>query len=49
MNLSVTKAGMAVAEQTPEIASDGLNARLKNVTKAELTELRRPLRKFVND
>ncbi|WP_175153946.1 MarR family winged helix-turn-helix transcriptional regulator [Paraburkholderia ultramafica] len=49
VNLSLTKAGMAVAEQIPEIAPDVLNARLKKFTKTEFDELRRLLRKFVND
>lgn len=49
VNLSLTKAGTAVAEQIPAIAPDVLNARLKSFTKAELNELRRLLRKFVND
>lgn len=49
VNLSLTKAGTAVADQIPEIAPDVLNARLKNFTKAELSELRRLLRKFLND
>ncbi|MEM5339253.1 MarR family winged helix-turn-helix transcriptional regulator [Paraburkholderia azotifigens] len=49
VNLSLTKAGIAVADQIPDIAPDVLNARLKDFTKAELTELRRLLRKFVSD
>jgi DNA-binding MarR family transcriptional regulator len=49
VNLSLTKAGVAVADQIPDIAPDVLNARLKDFTKAELTELRRLLRKFVSD
>jgi DNA-binding MarR family transcriptional regulator len=49
VNLSLTKAGVTVAEQIPEIAPDVLNARLKGFTKAEVNELRRLLRKFVND
>ncbi|MBP0590606.1 MarR family transcriptional regulator [Paraburkholderia sp. LEh10] len=49
VNLSLTKDGLAVADQIPKIAPDVLNARLKDFTKAELNELRRLLRKFVND
>ncbi|CAD6519814.1 MarR family winged helix-turn-helix transcriptional regulator [Paraburkholderia sabiae] len=49
VNLALTKAGIAVADEIPEIAPDVLNARLKDFTKAELTELRRLLRKFVSD
>jgi DNA-binding MarR family transcriptional regulator len=49
VNLSLTKAGIAVANQIPEIAPDVLNARLKDFTKAELNELRRLLRKFIGD
>ncbi|MPW15636.1 MarR family transcriptional regulator [Paraburkholderia sp. CNPSo 3157] len=49
VNLSLTKDGIAVADQIPEIAPDVLNARLKDFTKAELTELRRLLRKFLGD
>jgi len=45
----LTKAGIAVANQIPEIAPDVLNARLKDFTKAELNELRRLLRKFIGD
>ncbi|MBN3754924.1 MarR family transcriptional regulator [Paraburkholderia sp. Tr-20389] len=49
VNLALTKAGIAVADQIPEIAPDVLNARLKDFTKAELSELRRLLRKFLSD
>ncbi|MEM5383640.1 MarR family transcriptional regulator [Paraburkholderia phymatum] len=49
VNLSLTKDGIAVADQIPEIAPDVLNARLKDFTKAELTELRRLLRKFLGE
>ena len=49
VNLALTKAGVAVADQIPDIAPDVLNARLKDFTKAELNELRRLLRKFVSD
>ena len=49
VNLAMTKAGIAVADRIPDIAPDVLNARLKDFTKAELTELRRLLRKFVSD
>jgi DNA-binding MarR family transcriptional regulator len=49
VNLALTKAGIAVADQIPEIAPDVLNARLKDFTKAELNELRRLLRKFLSD
>ncbi|WP_109479585.1 MarR family transcriptional regulator [Paraburkholderia sp. C35] len=49
VNLALTRPGIAVADQIPEIAPDVLNARLKDFTKAELNELRRLLRKFVSD
>jgi DNA-binding MarR family transcriptional regulator len=49
VNLAMTKAGIAVADRIPDIAPGVLNARLKDFTKAELTELRRLLRKFVGD
>ncbi|ALL67742.1 Transcriptional regulator, MarR family [Paraburkholderia caribensis MBA4] len=49
VNLTLTKPGIAVADQIPEIAPDVLNARLKDFTKAELNELRRLLRKFLSD
>ncbi|ACC73147.1 MarR family transcriptional regulator [Paraburkholderia phymatum] len=49
VNLALTKAGIAVADQIPEIAPDVLNARLKDFSKAELNELRRLLRKFISD
>ena len=49
VNLALTKAGVAVADQIPDIAPDVLNTRLKDFTKAEVTELRRLLRKFVGD
>ncbi|MFC0399898.1 MarR family winged helix-turn-helix transcriptional regulator [Paraburkholderia rhizosphaerae] len=49
VNLSLTGSGRAVAAQIPEIAPAVLNERLKKFTKAEVEELRRLLRKFVND
>jgi DNA-binding MarR family transcriptional regulator len=49
VNLTLTKPGIAVAVQIPEIAPDVLNARLKDFTKTELNELRRLLRKFLSD
>jgi DNA-binding MarR family transcriptional regulator len=49
VNLTLTRPGIAVADQIPEIAPDVLNARLKDFTKAELNELRRLLRKFLSD
>jgi DNA-binding MarR family transcriptional regulator len=49
VNLALTRSGKAVAEQIPELAPDVLNGRLKDFTKAELNELRRLLRKFVDD
>jgi len=49
VNLAMTKAGIAVADRIPDIAPDVLNARLKHFTKAEVTELRRLLRKFAGD
>jgi DNA-binding MarR family transcriptional regulator len=49
VNLAMTKAGIAVADRIPDIAPDVLNTRLKHFTKAEVTELRRLLRKFAGD
>jgi DNA-binding MarR family transcriptional regulator len=49
VNLALTKDGVAVADHIPHIAPDVLNARLTDFTKAELTELRRLLRKFIGE
>jgi len=49
VNLSLTKEGAAIANRIPDIAPDVLNARLNDFTKADLTELRRLLRKFIGD
>lgn len=49
VNLSLTKEGVAVADQIPHVAPAVLNARLKDFTKSELVELRRLLRKFLSD
>lgn len=49
VNLALTKEGVAVANRIPDIAPDVLNDRLNDFTKAELTELRRLLRKFIGD
>lgn len=49
VNLTLTKAGAAVAQQIPEIAPVVLNARLKRFTKAEFEEFRRLLNKFLED
>ena len=46
---ALTKEGAAVANRIPDIAPDVLNDRLNDFTKAELTELRRLLRKFIGD
>lgn len=49
VNLALTKEGLAVAAQIPEIAPKVLNARLRKFTKAEFNELCRLLRKFTDD
>jgi DNA-binding MarR family transcriptional regulator len=49
VNLSLTKEGVAVADQIPHVAPAVLNARLNDFTKSELVELRRLLRKFLSD
>lgn len=49
VNLALTREGVAVANRIPDIAPDVLNDRLNDFTKAELTELRRLLRKFIGD
>jgi DNA-binding MarR family transcriptional regulator len=49
VNLSLTGSGRAVATRIPEIAPAVLNERLKKFTKAEVDDLRRLLRKLVNE
>jgi DNA-binding MarR family transcriptional regulator len=49
VNLELTDAGRAVALQITEIAPDVLNARLERFSQEEFEELRRLLRKFLND
>ncbi|ACC73146.1 MarR family transcriptional regulator [Paraburkholderia phymatum] len=49
VNLELTEAGREVALRITEIAPDVLNARLQCFTTEEFDELRRLLRKFLND
>ncbi|HWT35508.1 MAG TPA: MarR family winged helix-turn-helix transcriptional regulator [Paraburkholderia sp.] len=49
VNLELTEAGREVALRITEIAPDVLNARLQCFTQEEFDELRRLLRKFLND
>ena len=49
VNLALTKKGEEVAAQIPEVAPDVLNAHLKNFSKTEFEELRRLLRKFLDE
>jgi DNA-binding MarR family transcriptional regulator len=49
VNLALTEKGEEVAAQIPEIAPDVLNAHLKNFNKTEFEELRRLLRKFLDE
>ena len=49
VNLALTSSGKSVAGRIPDIAPNVLNERLKKFTKAELDELRRLLRKFVDE
>jgi DNA-binding MarR family transcriptional regulator len=49
VNLALTKDGVAIADHIPNVAPDVLNARVSDFTKAELTELRRLLRKFIGE
>ena len=49
VNLALTEKGEEVAAQIPAIAPDVLNAHLKNFSKAEFEELRRLLRKFLDE
>ncbi|KLU26722.1 MFS transporter [Caballeronia mineralivorans PML1(12)] len=49
VNLALTEKGEKVAAQIPEIAPDVLNAHLKNFSKVEFEELRRLLRKFLDE
>ncbi|SIT36829.1 Transcriptional regulator, MarR family [Paraburkholderia piptadeniae] len=49
VNLELTDAGREVALRIAEIAPDVLNARLGRFTAAEFDELRRLLRKFLDD
>jgi DNA-binding MarR family transcriptional regulator len=47
VNLTLTKAGGAVAARIPEIAPVVLNARLQKFSSEEFDELRRLLHKFL--
>ena len=49
VNLALTEKGEEVAAQIPEVAPDVLNAHLKNFNKTEFEELRRLLRKFLDE
>jgi DNA-binding MarR family transcriptional regulator len=49
VDLALTKKGEAVAEQIPEVAPAVLNAHLKKFSKVEFEELRRLLRKFLDE
>jgi len=49
VNLALTEKGEEVAAQIPEVAPDVLNAHLKNFSKVEFEELRRLLRKFLDE
>ena len=49
VNLTLTKEGEEVAAQVPDVAPNVLNAHLKNFNKTEFEELRRLLRKFLDD
>jgi len=49
VNLELTETGREVALRITEIAPDVLNARLEHFTPEEFDELRRLLRKFLND
>jgi DNA-binding MarR family transcriptional regulator len=49
VNLALTEKGEKVAGQVPEVAPDVLNARLKKFSKVEFEELRRLLRKFLDE
>jgi len=49
VNLALTKKGEEVAGQIPEVAPDVLNAHLKKFSKVEFEELRRLLRKFLDE
>ncbi|WP_158933698.1 MarR family winged helix-turn-helix transcriptional regulator [Burkholderia sp. S171] len=49
VNLALTKKGEEVTTQIPEVAPDVLNAHLKKFSKVEFEELRRLLRKFLDE
>ncbi|MDB5786674.1 MarR family winged helix-turn-helix transcriptional regulator [Caballeronia mineralivorans] len=49
VNLALTEKGEEVAAQIPEVAPDVLNAHLKHFSKVEFEELRRLLRKFLDE
>lgn len=49
VDLNLTKAGVAVAMQVPEIVPAVLNRRLKTFSKKEFEELRRLLHKFLGE
>ena len=49
VNLALTEKGKEVAARIPEVAPDVLNAHLKHFSKTEFEELRRLLRKFLDE
>ena len=49
VDLTLTEKGEEVAGQIPEVAPDVLNAHLKKFSKAEFEDLRRLLRKFLDE
>ena len=49
VDLTLTEKGEEVAGQIPEVAPDVLNAHLKKFSKVEFEELRRLLRKFLDE
>ena len=49
VNLALTKKGEEVAAQVPDVAPNVLNTHLKNFNKTEFEELRRLLRKFLDE
>ncbi|SAL70731.1 MarR family transcriptional regulator [Caballeronia udeis] len=49
VNLTLTEKGEEVAARIPEVAPDVLNAHLKHFSKTEFEELRRLLRKFLEE
>ncbi|MEW6344389.1 MAG: MarR family transcriptional regulator [Paraburkholderia sp.] len=49
VNLMLTRKGIEVANQVPDVAPSVLNARLKRFTKEEFKEFGRLLKKFLED